>query len=62
MKIQHSIIIAAIIVSVAILLAAIISRPTRGARYKSTNNGSIILDSETGEVRLTRDILEKGKK
>ena len=59
LKIQHSIIIAAIIISVAILLAAIISRPARGAKYKAIGNGGMILDSETGEVRLTRELLDE---
>ena len=59
MKIEHSIIIAAIIIGDAIVLSAFISCPSSGARYRAVGTGGgLILDTRTGDVQRTADKLE----
>ena len=47
---NRPIIIAAVIIAIAIVLAAFISRPSSGARYKSIGTDRIF-DVQTGEVK-----------
>ncbi len=49
-SLNNSIIIAAVIIAIAIVLAAFISRPSSGARYKSIGTDRIF-DVQTGEVK-----------
>ena len=49
-QLNWSIIIAAVIIAVAIVLAAFISRPSGGARYRSIGTNRIY-DVQTGEVK-----------
>ena len=49
-NLNRSIIIAAVIIAVAIVLAAFISRPSGGSRYRSIGTNRIF-DVQTGEVK-----------
>lgn len=59
LTIQHSIIIAAIIIGLAIVIAAFMGRSSGGARYKVFGiNDGLILDTRTGDVQRAADKLE----
>lgn len=49
-RLNRSVIIAAIIIAVAIVLAAFISRPSGGARFRGIGNNRV-LDTQTGDVK-----------
>lgn len=48
-SLNSSMIIAALIIGIAIIIAAYISRPPGGARYRSIGNYRV-LDTQTGKV------------